>query len=218
MSEEANEQTKAEANRISLTHEQLNERLERARGQALGGQLKELGFDNADALRERLEALAKLEKAEQERAAAEQTALERSQATIAEKEARIAELQAEQAAAVEAREAMAFEASVTKACASLGIQNVDYAMYDVIQATEALGDNDPALDVIEHLKARAADPARAAAFGARVETVQEPATTVPEGATTKPDAPPEAKKGGVVDAHSLGDKEWAAQKAALGII
>lgn len=189
---------------IKLTTKALDERLERAKR----SYLKEVaGTSDPKALETKLKRLEELEKAKVEAERAALTEQERLKA-----DAQAAEARAQ--AAIQERDAIAFENRVSRICAELGVTNVEYAMFSIARAAEDLGD-DGKLDPKAHLQGLLKEPTARAALGAPGESTRQK-----EGATTttaKTEPKPENTNPPTKSAFDLDAKTWQERKRNLGI-
>ena len=156
-------------NTISLTSEQLDERLGRAKGAYMREQF---GTNDPEEVKSRLARLQEMEAAEAEREREAMSAQEKLQQDL-----KLA--QEERIAAQEERDAIAFESHVKGECAKLGIKNVDFAMWEVARAAEGMGEGEQ-LDAQEHLKGLTESEQYKAALGIEAAKV----VTQAAGATT----------------------------------
>lgn len=198
---------------ISMTSQQLTDRMARDRQAYLRG----LGFETEGELvamqaaqREQAEAT---ETARREQQTREETLQEDLTARTTERDAAIAE-----------GEQLRWERHCSGICATVGVRNVEYAMFELERAANALGDSEE-LDVEAWLQERI-DPANAgqhgtmaAALGMAAPPVQVrdvPITTT--GDRPPPVAPP-AGGGPPSDGDAMGmdPAAWAAHKESLGI-
>lgn len=192
-----------------MTTEQLNERLARERR----NYLTKLGYESEEALLKERREREELAKQREEEERQKMSEVERYRSDL-EKERKQREQLEEQYAAAQ------FEQHVTKVCATMGVKNVEYAMFEVMRATDSTAEGDQ-LDVAEHLKKLAEeDESKRASLGIApppppVESNPSPATTTPEG--HEPPTPPPGQEPQNPDAFSMEDGAWRARKAALGL-
>lgn len=165
------------AETITLTSEQLKERLERTKKQALA----EAGFDPTEYERNRQE-LATLKKEAEDRKKAEMSAIERAELESKEAVSKMVAAEAEAKAAKD-------EARVTRICASLGIKDVGYAQYRIAHL-------EADTDIHEWLKEKLEDPTEQARFGIADVAPVQPKTTTTTDPTKGPPSPPTPGGGG----------------------
>lgn len=185
----------------------LADRLARAERASLK---KHFGSDDPAALKARLDRAEELEKAEKERARLALSEQQRLQQDLDTERAKATDAQRE-------RDAIAFESRVVRVCAELGVKNVDFAMFEIARAAEALPEGqtlDPT-KYLQELAAKGDSQKMALGMSSAPGVIQVPATTTPN-----PGDPP-AAPGGIVPgektAFEMDDKAWAAKKASLGI-
>ncbi len=188
---------------LTLTKDALMKRLDRA----ARARLNEL-FGTDDPAK--IEAIKAAAKEAETRRQADMTELQKEQAKSAASEtARVA---AESALATER-----FNNTVTRACAQLGVKNLDYAGFAVQQAMRGLAQGEE-LNVHDHLTKLLKQPTMAAALGLEVPVVPMGLTNTPVTPGAPPPAPP-APGGAPPAAKSAMDltpAEFQARIAALG--
>lgn len=197
--------------RITLTRDQLNDRIARARTSYLK---KDLGVESEAELQARLKELNDLRAAEEERKRAALSVQERLEADLrTEREARSkAEAAAEQARV---------DLHLTRLFAKNGIRNADYATWRIMERLAQLPESEE-LDEAAYLSELMTDPRERIALGlddlptAPAPTrVEVPATTTT--AVRAPAPPPANGVPGPKSAFELDAQAWAARKAQLGI-
>lgn len=196
---------------ISMTTEQLNDRLTRDRQ----ARLREMGFESEEALQAALKAGKDATEAEEERRREQLSNEAKLQEDLTSAQAAKTDAEAERDQAV-------FQYHVAQITTDLEIRNLDYAMHLVSQRLETVPDGEQ-LDVKEYLSELVKEGSQHRAplgVAPPVEQVPAPAQTTPmvPGAAGQP-TPPAA--GGAPDSKSALDmdaKEWAAKKASLGIM
>ena len=168
------------------------------------------GIEDPAEIKRRLDRAEELEKAETERKRADLTAQQKLEQDLATE-------RAAREAAETARDQERYKAHVSRACSANGIKNVDYALFVVGQATEALPDGQT-LDVDTHLKGLLEKPEFKSAFGIAADT-----TVVPAPVTTSPNpdgTPPAPPRGPAVtppaDSMSMTPQQFQAHLATLG--
>jgi hypothetical protein len=192
---------------IRLTSEQLRDRLERSRTAFLRAH----GFKDEDELKA-------LKKREEERSKAEDEA---RRAALSREQQLQEDLQREKDARLAAErqsQQVQFEREVATVCASLGVRNYDYALFEVGRARAAATPEQP-LDIAAWLQAQIeAKPAMRAALGleAPPQSVTSPVTTTVGGQVTST-APRVTGPGAPKTAFDLDQAAWQAKREALGI-
>lgn len=195
----------AQDDSISMSSEQLKERMGRAQASYLQ---EHFGTRDPAEVKARLEQLEQMNAAEEQRKRDQLSKEEQLQADLAAERQRAQEAQEE-------RDAVAFESHVTRVCAELGVKNVDFAMWEIARKADELAD-DEQIDAREHLQGLLDDNQSRAALGvsAAVQTEPTGATTTPAGQEPNPEQTNTAPDGSAFDMNA-GD--WAAKKARLGI-
>jgi len=191
---------------LSLTSAQLAERMERATASAMRANF---GTKDVSSIKERLERLEQFEAGEQERKRAALSEQERMAADLSEARAMAAASQASASAA-------AFDAKMVRLCATEGIKNVDYAIWELSRRAGDVKDGEQ-FDPSEYLRSIAkTDSGRAALGLAPFVVVQDVGiTSAPKIQEPSGDqARPERSARGAFD---LDAKAWALKKASLGI-
>ena len=193
---------------ITMTSEQLNERMSRARSSHITTLGAEYGIETEADLKK---ALAERQKQHTEAETARQNALSNEQ--------RLTEvnttLTAERDAAQEALAQVQFEGAVNGSCAALGIQNTSYAQHLVLEAASAVPDGET-FDERAFLEAQLQDDGQRAAL-TRQMPVSQPTgvTTVPGGVNPPP--PPGNNPPEPVNAMNMTKEQFAAHKQGMGI-
>lgn len=160
---------------VFKTSDDLNKRL----AQAARSQLREMGFEDPNALKDIVAEHKKLQDEAEKQRQAQMSELER------EREQRQAlERQAEEA--MSAAEAAELRAHLYSVFAEKGVRNFDYALWEVSSKLEGLGE-DEELDERAYLDELLADPVKAAALGIASVSTQGVTTTVDDkGPQAKP--------------------------------
>lgn len=190
----------ADAN-ISMPKDQFDKRLEQAKRSAL----KEL-FGDADPT----EAMKELGDLRTAKAKADRDALtekQRIESDLAAAAAAKSKAEGEAQTAKQEAERARFEASVSKACAKLGIANFDYAMFLVGSRK-----NEEGFDVAKLLGELSKDAAHKAALG-----VAGLATTTPEGTGALGATGATGATGSTGNIATMSPEEWAKEKSKYGL-
>jgi hypothetical protein len=162
------ETAETKAPHISFTsQEKFNDRLERHYRSSLK---KEFGVEDPAELKKVLGEIEKYRAEDETRRLASLSEKEQLEEKYRAAEERAQALQSE-------RDQIRFESHVNSACAGLRITNIDYAMYQVAKATEALPEGKQ-LDVVEFLSGLASQDSSKAALGVS-QVVSSPATNTP---------------------------------------
>lgn len=192
---------------IRLTSEQLKDRLERSRTSFLRAH----GFASEDDLKA-------LKQRDTERAKAEDDA---RRAALSREQQLQEDLEKERQARVQAEQRatqVQYEREIATACASLGVRNYDYALFEVGRARAAAPADQP-FDAAAWLAAQIeAKPAMRAALGLEPETqtVTAPVTTTVGNGPTPP-APRTSGPPAPASAFTMDAETWQAKREALGI-
>jgi hypothetical protein len=192
---------------ITLTSEQLRDRLDRSRTAFLRAN----GFASEDELKA-------LRQRDVDRVATEEAARKATMTREQQLQEELAQANARSVASEERAARAHFDRHVAGVCATLGVKNLDYATFLVEQAAQAIPDGQE-LDVQAWLQSRLeSHPATRAALGidAPVTSVIDPVTTVPVGAPP-PTAPRPGNGPAPVDAFGMDAAAWQAKREALGI-
>jgi hypothetical protein len=196
-----------------MSSEQLRERMDRDRV----AYLKTLGFESEQELKD-------FQKAEQERREKEEEERRAQQSREEQLQEDLQKAQQEREEAVEQAEALRWERHVSGICATVGVRNVEYAMFELERAANATPEGQE-FDVEAWLRERI-DPANAEQHGTMAAALgMEAPPVTPRAApvtTTGDEPPPPAPPAGGgppsdADAMNLTPEQWAARKEALGI-
>jgi len=188
----------------------FNKRLERETRK----RLKDLGIDDPDAAKTRLDQLAAMEKANEDAKRAQMSEIERLRADQA-------KANADAKAAMSRAEEAELRAHLHRVFAEEGVKNFDYGFFAVTRKLESIPE-DETLDERAFLRDLAKDPTQAAALGIAAPPAppappgQRPATSTPAAGT--PPLPPGAgAPAPAKTAFDMSPAEWAAYKARNGI-
>ncbi len=154
------------SNKLELTSDQLNERLDRAKKSERAAILKSLGFDSEEAAKAAIQQAEAHRQAQLTKEQRLEEQLNQERTLRQQHEARAAELE--------------FTSELTRLCAARGIKDFDYARYLVEKAAEGHAQFDAGAFLDQELQT----PARRLALG-----VDGPATVVADPATTSPHNP-----------------------------
>lgn len=198
---------------LTMTSEQLKERLERAQATARATFLKENGYESEEAFvaakKAADEAAAALTEAERK----EMSELEKYKADLAAEQAKTTEAEAKAAASEQAAVAARRESHLRSLFAQRGIVNADYAFHLVNKACGELAEG-AQLNEESFLDGLIADEAQKAALGVPSAPPAEGlATTTPPVVQTPP--PPGAPP--TTDALAMDRAAWEAHKKKHGI-
>lgn len=202
----APEAPKSPENQLTLTTEQLNERLARERR----SYLKKLGFESEDSIAALQKEREEMVKQREEEERAKMSEIERIKADFEEE-------QRSRVSAEERYRALEFESAVKDVCLELGIKNTKYAMFEALQKAEQTPDGET-FDLKEHFAGLLEDDNSRGAFGVapKVQTQPTPANTSPKSpGETPPPAPGGAPDGS--NAFKMDAQSWRARKSALGL-
>lgn len=176
--------------------------------------LKDLGIDDVEQAKARLDAAAAAEKAAEEAKRAQMTEIERLRADQA-------KAQADAKEAMTRAEEAEMRAHLHRVFAEEGIRNFDYGFFAVTRKLATIPE-DETLDERAYLRELAKDPTQAAALGIApppaqaAPSAQRPATSTPV-AGSAPLPPGAGAPAPAKTAFDMSPAEWAAYKARNGI-
>ena len=198
---------------LTLTSEQLKDRLERAQATDRARWLKEQGFDDEAAFAARVKQFEDATAAAEEAKRLEMTEIEKYKADLATAQAATEAAEAKATASEEAAEAARTEAHLRGLFADRGIVNSDYAFHLVQKAQAELADG-AELDEVALLDGLMADEQQKLALGIAAPP---PAEGLAQTATPVTAPPPVPATPGTFDAMTATPADWAARKKELGI-